>query len=240
MKRKIAALGMALILALSTALTGCDWGQVDRRVTVAGYTLHLSTEAAALTAQAFKNRNRLAPEDFKRLIVRLGELTEAAQRVNVELDKTATVGPSNVQGALDAVKNFVAVADGILADQLIVRLDIATLGAVRANLAAAVVVASGIQTALITLQKPTPIENLKVGKETAARAGRTAAEAGKTVSRDFTAEDAILAANVLNIGARFAAQLRLVSGADVAFVKAQRDAKYEALKKFFAEQLALT
>ena len=223
---------MVAVLLMVSALTGCDWGKVDRRVTVAGFTLHLSTEAAALTAQAFKNRGRLNPDDYKTLLGKLVSLTEAAQRVNIQFDQTTQMGPTNVDGALKAVKEFIAVADGILSDQLVIRLDVSTLGQIRANLAAAVVVASGIQTALVTLQKPLPVSDLKINQATAERAF-------KTGSRSFTAEDAILAADILNIGARFAAQLRLVSGADAAFVKAQRDAKYESLKKFYADQLAL-
>lgn len=230
--RKAQALLMVAVLLTVSTLSACDWGSVDRRVTVASYSLHLSTEATALTAQAFKNRNRLSPNDYKMFLGKLASLTEAAQRVNVQFDQLAQVGPSNVQGALDATKEFIRVADGILADQLVIRLDASTLGQIRTQLATVVVVATGIQTALITLQKPVSVENVRVGKDTAARAFRTA-------SKGFTAEDAILVADVINIGARFAAQLRLVSGADAATVKAQRDAKYESLKKFYADQMAL-
>jgi hypothetical protein len=45
--------------------------------------------------------------------------------------------------------------------------------------------------------------------------------------------------DVINIGASFAAQLRLVNGMDADFIKGQREAKYERLKKFYAEQMAL-
>jgi hypothetical protein len=231
-KQKIQATFMVAVLLTVSILTGCDWSKVDRRVTVAGFTLHLSTEAAALTAQAFKNRGRLNPDDYKALLAKLAGLTEAAQRVNIQFDQTTEMGPTNTDGALKAIKEFIAVADGILSDQLVIRIDLATLGQIRANLAAAVVVATGIQTALVTLQKPMPVGGLKIGKDTAERAF-------KTGSRAFTAEDAILAADVLNIGARFVAQLRLVSGADAAFVKAQRDAKYESLKKFYSDQQML-
>jgi hypothetical protein len=230
--KKLQALFLVAVLLTVSTLSACSWGDVDRRVTVAGYSLHLSIEATALTAQAFKNRNRLNPDDYKALLAKLSGLTEAAQRVNIQFDQLAQVGPANVQGALDATKEFIKVADGILADQLVVRLDVSTLGQIRTQLATAVVVATGIQTALITLAKPVPVENLKVGKDTAARAFRTA-------SRGFTAEDAILVSDVINIGARFAAQLRLVNGTDAAFIKGQRDAKYESLKKFYAEQMAL-
>ena len=237
MKRQVTAVFLATLLVLSTALTGCDWAKTDRRVAVAGFTLHLTTETAALTAQAFKNRNRLSENDYKTLLngdgtgrfVGLAGLTEAAQQVNLEFDKLAEIGPQTATGALDAVRNFIAVADSLLANQLVVRLDAQTLGQIRTQLAAAVLVASGIQTALITLQKPLPVDKLTVDKATAQRAFQTG-------SRGFTADDAILAADILNIGARFISQLNLVRGADAAFVKSQRDAKYEALKRFYAEQ----
>ena len=81
--KKLQALFLVAVLLTVSTLSACNWGDVDRRVTVAGYSLHLSIEATALTAQAFKNRNRLNPDDYKALLARLSGLTEAAQRVNI-------------------------------------------------------------------------------------------------------------------------------------------------------------
>ena len=135
---------MIAVLAMSSLLTGCDWGKADRRISVAGYTLHLSTEAAAKSLQSFNRYGRLNQATYASLLRRLEGATEAGQRINLELDKLGLIEPGNRTALFKAVDDYLALVDGILNDQLLVQVKTATLGRIRTQLAAARIIAAGV------------------------------------------------------------------------------------------------
>jgi len=222
------AFGLLLIFALGFSSVACNFKKVERPLTSAGYNFQITILAAARTTGAIRELKPGSIQDDKArtLFESLQKTSQIGQGFSQAIDKTVEVNPQSKVALLDEAERYLKQVDSTIAliDSSNTRL--------RNGLLVVREIAVAFKLSIAAIEITTPTQ--KVLADVTKAKGIAVTTSG---TRDIN--DTVALVNALGvISADFAADVVAQKGLDVAALRSLRDAKYNAVQSYIAEQLA--
>lgn len=236
MRRLISITLTVGLLVSSLAFTRCsDPDKAQRTIAAASYDAHLAVEAANRVAEAFNQTlneqgvKRLSDPSYKAALRKLKEADEIVQRLALQIEAFTTIDATNKAAVITLIKDALFQVQGIMDDQLLVKIQPQTQGEINRWLMVVQIGLSGLQVAIAAIQTPTPTANVLVAQETVEKVG------ARSESR-ISDSDVRLISRLSTIATSFAAQIAAQKGQTIEALRTLRDDQYQRNLSFFASQ----